>query len=131
MSPQCVTCKGDGYQEDEDGEFIHRISEGETCDSCGRPHGFEKIKISYSVVNESGNRERRHKTVDYQGDTPMEAINSVLSDHDGPRGERVVEIHEIEVNRTPPLKEEELGERSVQYENAGIIAHKFTFEVER
>lgn len=131
MSPKCVSCKGEGYQEDGDGEFIHRISEGETCDSCGRPHGFEKIKISYSVVNESGNRTRKNKTVDYQGDTPMEAINSILEDHSGPRGERVCEIHGIEVNTTPPLTEEEMGERSVQYAEAGVIAHHFTFTLDR
>jgi len=130
VSPQCVTCKGDGYQEDENGEYIHRISEGETCDSCGRPHGFQQVRISYSVVNESGNRSRRHKTVD-KGDTPMEAVNSVLEDHSGPRGERVCEIRQIKVNRTPLITEEEMGERSVQFEEAGIIAHTLTFELEK
>ena len=94
-----------------------------------RPECFEKIKVSYSTVNESGNRTRRSKTVDYQGDTPMEAINAVLEEYQGPRGERVCEIHGVKVNTTPPLREEEMGERTVEYEGSGLFVHVISFNL--
>ena len=128
---KCVTCKGAGYTEDDDGDYVKRLGNGEECEECGRPFCFEKIKIWFSVVNESGNRTRTTETFDYQGDTPLEAINSLLDEYSGPRGERLAEIHRIDVNRTPPLKEEEMGQRSVVYEESGVLIHNITLGVRK
>lgn len=101
------------------------------CGSCGRTKQFDKVKVYYTTVNESGNEERRSKMVDWNGDTPLIAINRVLEAHKGPRGERVKEIRRVEINRTPPLREEERGERSVVYEEAGLIVHDISLKVEK
>lgn len=128
---KCVTCKGRGYQEDEDGDMIHRLSEGEECEECGRPHCFDQLKVSIKTVNESGNESRRTVVVDVDGDTPLEAINTVLSEYSGPRGERVKSIERIKGNVTPLLSEDERGERSVLYEETGVLVHDISLNVER
>lgn len=96
-----------------------------------RPECFEKVKVWYSYVNESGNVGRDAMTIDYQGDTPLEAINTVLEKFEGPRGPRLKEIHRIDVNRTPPLKIEEVGERQVKFEEAGILVYDVTLTINR
>lgn len=110
----------------------NRISSRNECDHCGRTRCFDKIKVYYTTVNESGNEKRRKKTVDYQGDTPLLAVNSVLEDHQGPRGERVKEIRRIEVNRTPPLREGDgRGAGDVVFEEAGIVVQDISLRVEK
>lgn len=110
----------------------NRISSRNECDNCGRSRCFDKIKVYYITVNESGNEKRRNKTIDYQGDTPLLAVNSVLEDHQGPRGERVKEIDRIEVNRTPPLRrDDERSARDMVYEEAGIVVQDISLRVEK
>lgn len=128
---KCVTCKGVGYTEDENGDYIHRLSDGEECEECGRPHCFDQIKIRATLVNESGNEEPYNALIDTEGDTPLEAVNRVLNQFSGPRGTRVKSIDRIKRNVTPLLSEEEMGERSVIYEETGLVAHDITLRVDR
>jgi len=109
----------------------NRITSRQECDSCGRTRCFDKIKVSFTTVNEAGKENQRSKTIDWQGDTPLLAVNSVLREYEGPRGRRVKSIDRIEVNRTPPVKEDEIYEREVQYEKSGLIVQSISLGVEK
>lgn len=85
--------------------------------------GFEKMRIYATIVKESGKEKNYSLTVDWQGNTPLEAINSVLKEFSSPRGPRVKSIDRIEGNVTPPLSEDEIGEREVIFENTGVFLH--------
>lgn len=90
---------------------------------------YEKIKIYATVATESGRENRISRVMDYQANTPLEAINELLKEFDGPRGKRIKEIEDIEVNVTPPLSSDEMGERRVQYEPSGVFIHQIQLGV--
>lgn len=121
----CNTCRRN--QEMVDESFIPRISKGEKCDNCGRKYCHQKMEIRATVVNESGNEGEICETIDYQGDTPLEAVNSILQEYSGPRGPRVVSIDSIKVNVTEPVQPGE--DRRMEFEKAGLITHGITFTV--